>query len=171
MQILGIHHLTVAVRDIETARATFAKLLGASPGPIDIVPAFGVRTSELALGDGALQIAAPIDADSPVMRFIERKGEGFYTVAFEVDDLDAAVAELAAQGMRVSEPVAASPGMRSAFVATSATHGLSIQLVEVTGASDASPAQPLQAAEPREPAPAPAPAPTPQHPLDLSPDD
>jgi hypothetical protein len=59
------------------------------------------------------------------VRFIERRGEGVYNIAVEVEDLDAAVAELAERGVRVSEPVEAAPGLRSAFITMSATGGLS----------------------------------------------
>ena len=84
------------------------------------------------IGDDILQLASPLAPDSPLMRFIERKGEGFYNLALEVDDLDAALAELAERGIKVSEPIEAMPGVRSSFITMAATHGLSIQLVELT---------------------------------------
>ncbi len=130
MRIKRIHHLTLAVRDTEQARATFEALFGATAEHTDAIPAFGVRTRDIAIGDDTLQLASPLERDSPLMRFIERKGEGFYNLALEVDDLDAAVAELAARNVRVSDPVEAPPGTRSAFVTMAATHGLSIQLIQ-----------------------------------------
>lgn len=134
MKIKRIHHLTLAVRDAEAARTTFEGLFGVAGLGIASVPAFGIRTAGVPLGDAVLQLAAPSSADNPVMRFLERRGEGFYNVALEVDDLDAAVAELSAKGVRISEPVEAEPGLRSAFVTMNATHGLSIQLVELVAA-------------------------------------
>ncbi len=177
MRVLRIHHVTAAVRDLQDARATFAALFGAEAGPVDAVAAFGVRSTDLALGGDILQLVAPADADNPVMRYIERRGEGFYTLALEVDDLDAAVAELTGRGIRVSEPVQAPPGVRTAFVTMAATHGLSIQLVETVRApepdaqADAQawsappswPERPPPAEPPRQEAPAP--------PLDLTPDE
>lgn len=130
MRIKRIHHLTLAVRDSEQARATFETLFGAIAEHTDAIPAFGVRTRDIAIGDDTLQLASPLERDSPLMRFIERKGEGFYNLALEVDDLDAAVAELTARSVRVSDPVEAPPGTRSAFITMAATHGLSIQLIE-----------------------------------------
>jgi methylmalonyl-CoA/ethylmalonyl-CoA epimerase len=132
MRIIGIHHLTVAVRDVERARTAFEALFGAPAGPANAVEQFGVRTRDVVLGDSTLQLASPLAFDSPVTRFIERKGEGFYNLALEVDDLDAAVAELRGKGARISDPVEAQPGIRSAFLSMAATHGLSIQLVELT---------------------------------------
>ena len=170
MKIIGVHHVTVAVRDLEGARADFARLFGMEAGAVAAVPAFGVRVQDLAAGGDALQLAAPDSADTPVMRFIERKGEGFYNLALEVEDLDSAVDELARQGVRVSRPAEATPGLRSAFVAMAATHGLSIQLVERIRARAAP--GPGDAGGPdeapgREPAAAAAETP----PLDLTPDE
>ena len=132
MKILGIHHVTAAVRELDEARAALAALFGAEAGPVDTVPAFAVRSTELALGEGRLELVSPLGHDSAVQRYIERRGEGFYTLALEVDDLDAALRELIGRGVRVSEPVESAPGERSAFITMAATHGLSIELVETT---------------------------------------
>jgi methylmalonyl-CoA/ethylmalonyl-CoA epimerase len=134
MHIKRIHHVTLAVRNIEDARLTFERLLGAPAGEPAALDALGVLGATVAIGDDALRLVSPLQGDSPVMRFLERRGEGFYNLALEVDDLDAAVRELADQGIRVSEPIESEPGIRSAFVAMAATHGLSIQLVEAAGA-------------------------------------
>ena len=107
------------------------------------VPAFGIRALDVAIGDDVLQLASPVDADNPVMRFLERKGEGFYNLALEIDDLDETVRELASQGVRVSEPIELEPGVRSAFVTMAATHGLSVQLVEVVQSVGLSVDQPV----------------------------
>jgi methylmalonyl-CoA epimerase len=147
MRIKRIHHLTVAVRDAERAGDTFAALFGEQPDEARSVQAFSVRTRDVPIGDDILQLASPLVPDSPLLRFIERKGEGFYNLALEVDDLDAALAELTARGIKVSEPIEATPGARSAFITMHATHGLSIQLVELTAST------------------------TPEEPLDLTPDE
>jgi methylmalonyl-CoA/ethylmalonyl-CoA epimerase len=137
MRILGIHHITLAVRDVDEACDTFESLFGVSGGERRAVPAFGVRAVDVRLGGDAIEFAAPMYPDNPVRRFLERKGEGFYALALQVDDIQAAVRELAAKGVRVSAPVESEPGIYSAFVTMSATHGLSIQLVEVAGDGDA----------------------------------
>lgn len=131
MRVKRIHHVTIAVRDIERALTTFEDIFGVTTDTITTVPAFGVDVGDLRLGDDVLQVASPIETDNPVHRFLLRKGEGFYNLAVEVEDLNEAIDELARRGVRVSEPVEAQPGMRSAFVSAAATHGLSIQLLEV----------------------------------------
>ncbi|MDP9237747.1 MAG: VOC family protein [Chloroflexota bacterium] len=174
MNIIRIHHLTLAVRDAEAARATFESLFGVAGLGIASIPAFGVRTAGVPIGEDLLQLASPMSMDNPVMRFLERKGEGFYNVALEVDDLDAAVRELSAKGIRVSEPVEAEQGLRSTFVTMAATHGLSVQLVEVIGGDAFERSQPEPPPEPPQPAttaPAPEPEATASEPLDLTPDE
>jgi methylmalonyl-CoA epimerase len=153
MRILRIRHLTLAVRDLDAARASFVSLFGAEAADALAIEAFGARTQDLALGESTLQLVSPVDRDGALQRFIERRGEGVYTVALEVDDLDAAVAELAAKGVRVSDPVDVEPGLRTAFVTALATHGMSVQLIESAGA----------ATEDLTPPPSP--------PLDLTPDE
>ena len=186
MRIKRIHHVTIAVRDLEGARLTFEQLFGVQGARAADVPAFGVNTVDVPMGDDVLQLAAPGDTDNPVMRFLERRGEGFYNLAIEIEDLDDAVRELASQGVRVSDPIELEPGVRSAFVTMAATHGLSVQLVEVVQSVGLSVDQPVSSSAsqaavsepPAEPVPPPAveEAPpvddiAPQEPLDLTPDE
>ena len=141
VKIVGIHHITLAVRDLNAAAQTFSRIFGARADHVDRVPVFGVRTVDLALGDSTFQLAAAEDRDNPLARFLERKGEGFYNLAIEVDRLDEALRELQSAGIRLSQPVESAPGLRSAFIAMASTHGLSIQLVEKVGLV-AAPARP-----------------------------
>jgi methylmalonyl-CoA/ethylmalonyl-CoA epimerase len=140
MRIKRIHHITLAVGDLDGARLTFEQLFGArGSSPATDVPAFGVRVLDMPFGDTQLRLATPGRSANPLMRFLQRRGEGFYNIAIEVDDLDAAVDELASQGVAVSEPIEAEPGMRSSFVTMSATHGLSLQLVEIATSAPPAP--------------------------------
>jgi methylmalonyl-CoA epimerase len=166
MRIKRIHHLTVAVRDVDRAGATFEALFGAGVARERAIPSFGVRTRDVPLGDDVLELASPLAPDSPVMRFIERKGEGFYNLALEVEDLDGALTELADRGIKVSEPVEAAPGARSAFITMGATHGLSIQLVELVDTLDEVSAEPENVATPGTEEQAAS-----SEPLDLTPDE
>jgi len=137
---------------------------GAEPGPIDAVPAFSVRSTDVALGEGRLELVSPLGHDSAVQRYIERRGEGFYTLALEVENLDAALRELIERGIRVSEPVESAPGERSAFITMAATRGLSIQLVETAASREARAQNPVVEEEAEQFAP--------QHaPRDLTPDE
>lgn len=134
MKIRRVHRLTVAVHDLDGARLTFEQLFGARGGDARVIRDFLVRAVDIPLGETQLQLVSPLPADNPVKSFLQRKGEGFYNLALEVDDLDRAITELAALGVKVSQPVEAEPGVRSSFVTAAATHGLSVQLVEVARA-------------------------------------
>lgn len=131
MRIRRIHRITLAVHDAEGAARTFEQLFDERAGINKPIAEFGVRSVDVPLGDALLQLVTPVEPDNPVRSFLARKGEGFYTIALEVDDLDGAVNELKQQGVKVSQPVEAEPGVRSAFVTAAATHGLSVQLVEI----------------------------------------
>lgn len=171
MRILRIHHLTLAVRDAAKAQATFETLFGAELDGERVEEAFGVRALDLVLGDDTLQLAQPLETDSAVMRFIERRGEGIYSVALEVDSLDGAVAELRERGVRVSDPVDTADGARSAFVAMGMTHGLSVQLIELPQREGAPPAAEEWLPESQPPAEDAASLPEQRPPLDLTPDE
>jgi methylmalonyl-CoA/ethylmalonyl-CoA epimerase len=159
MRVSRVHHITIAVRDVEGASATFAGLFGAAAlrAPED-VQAFDARILDADLAGTVLQFVAPATDEGALARFIERKGEGVYSIALEVADLDDAIRELTERGVRVSEPVEAIPGTRSAFVTMAATHGVSIQLIEGQGAE---PAEGTAAPEP----------PVAPPPIDLTPDE
>jgi methylmalonyl-CoA/ethylmalonyl-CoA epimerase len=96
---LGIHHVGVAVRDLEEARERYTRLFGARVEARELVPEQGVEALALLLGDdGRVELLAPLAEDSPVGRFIARRGEGMHHLAFGVADLPAALAELRAAG-------------------------------------------------------------------------
>ncbi len=162
MRIRRIHRITLAVHDAAGAARTFEELFDERAGPVELLRTFGVESVELPLGETQLQLVSPSPSnpDNAVHSFLQRKGEGFYNVALEVDDLDGAIAELAGQGVRVSQPVEAEPGVRSAFVTMTATHGLSVQLVQVRRAEGEPLVEPVtRVAEPRAEHMAPAPPP------------
>jgi methylmalonyl-CoA/ethylmalonyl-CoA epimerase len=170
MRVLRIRHITLGVRDLDAARASFEALFGAQAAAAVEIAAFGARMQAIALGESSVQLATPLDRDGALQRFIERRGEGVYTVALEVEDLDDAIEELAARGVRVSDPVEATPGERSSFVAMSATHGMSVQLVETAGSQRAS-TEPTTGAVLDEAAAASGSLPPPKRALDLTPDE
>ena len=129
----GIHHLTVAVHDVDAGAATFAALFGATRDAraVTTSPRSTRAASTRRSAGTTLQLVAARRRTTRVTRFLERKGEGFYNLALEVDDLDAAVARAARKRRPRQRSRRGEPGLRSAFVTMAATHGLSIQLVEV----------------------------------------
>lgn len=123
--------MAVAVRDIEAACRLYA-LLGVEAGAREEVPHEQVRVAMLALGASRLELIEPTAADSPVARFLERRGEGLHHVALRVPDLAATVARLQAAGMRLvkAEIQVGAGGHRYVFVHPASAGGVLLELVE-----------------------------------------
>ncbi|HEU5363348.1 MAG TPA: methylmalonyl-CoA epimerase [Gaiellaceae bacterium] len=127
----GIHHLGVAVEDLEAAIERYATLFGATVEHRDRVEEQGVEAASLRVGESRLELLEPLGPETPVGRFIARRGPGMHHVAFEVDDVAAELARLRAQG---AELIDESPrrglfGMQVAFVHPQATGGVLAEFV------------------------------------------
>ena len=128
----NIDHVAVAVHDLDAALETHRRLYGIEPVSRETVEEQGVDEAMLALGGSHLQLIAPLDPESPVGRFLEKRGEGLHHVAYAVADIDAALAHLEAEGARLvdREPRIGGGGARIAFVHPKAFAGTLIELVE-----------------------------------------
>lgn len=127
----GIHHLGVAVEDLEAAIERYATLFGATVEHRDRVEEQGVEAASLRVGESRLELLEPLGPETPVGRFIAKRGPGMHHVAFEVDDVAAELARLRAQG---AELIDESPrrglfGMQVAFVHPQATGGVLAEFV------------------------------------------
>ncbi len=131
MQPRGIHHLGVAVRDLDEAVATYGRLFGATVEHRQTMPEQGVEAVSLLVGDGRVELLAPDGDDTPVGRFLARRGPGMHHVAYEVDDVAAAVRDLAAAGAQLvdTEPRPGLFGLQVAFVHPDAVHGVLTEVV------------------------------------------
>ena len=131
---LGIHHVGIAVRDLEMARDRYARLFGARVEARERVEEQGVEALGLLMGeDGRVELLAPLAEDTPVGRFIARRGEGMHHLAFAVDDLPAALAELRGAGATLidEEPRTGIYGA-VAFVHHESLGGVLSELVQTT---------------------------------------
>lgn len=131
MRVRGIHHLGVAVTDLDEAIATYERLFGARVERRDSLASQGVEAVSLLVGNGRVELLAPTGEDTPVGRFLARRGPGMHHVALETDDVEAAIRELAAAGADV---VDAAPrpglfGLEVAFVHPGAVHGVLTEVV------------------------------------------
>src|ERR687888_2271563 len=98
MEPRGIHHLGVAVEDLDTALSTYQRLFGAQIEHRATVPDQGVEAAWVRVGGGRVELLEPLEADTPVGRFLAKRGPGMHHVAFEVEDVQAAVTRLAESG-------------------------------------------------------------------------
>ncbi len=101
---MPLDHLGIAVRSLDQAIPRWESALGQKAGRPEEVPGQGVRVCFLATGTGALEFLEPTRPDSPVGRFLARRGEGLHHVAFAVGDLGAKLAELKGHGVKLIDP-------------------------------------------------------------------
>src|ERR671935_3331536 len=118
MQPRGIHHLGVAVEDLDKALSTYERLFGAELEHRATVPDQGVEAASIRVGEGRVELLEPLEADTPVGRFLEKRGPGMHHVAYEVDDVAAALTTLADAGADLidAEPRTGLFGLEVAFV-------------------------------------------------------
>jgi methylmalonyl-CoA/ethylmalonyl-CoA epimerase len=127
----GIHHVGVAVSDLDEAVATWGRLFGAEVETRETVANQGVETAFLRIGDGRVELLASLGADTPVGKFLERRGPGMHHLAFEVDDVAAELERLSAGGAELIDeaPRSGLEGREVAFIHPHATGGVLAELV------------------------------------------
>jgi methylmalonyl-CoA epimerase len=127
----GIHHLGVAVADLDEALSTYERLFGARVEHEATVDDQGVRAASLRIGDGRVELLEPLAADTPVGRFLAKRGPGMHHVAYEVSDLREALVELADAGADLidASPRAGLFGLEVAFVHPDSVHGVLSEVV------------------------------------------
>jgi methylmalonyl-CoA epimerase len=125
-----IHHVGVAVADLDEAIGTYERLYGATLELRERVDEQGVEVASLRVGDGRVELLAALGDDTPVGKFLAKRGPGLHHVAYEVDDIRAALAELRAQGAELidDEPKAGVFGL-AAFVHPGAAQGVLSELI------------------------------------------
>jgi methylmalonyl-CoA/ethylmalonyl-CoA epimerase len=128
-----IYHLGYAVEDIEAASEFYRENFGATPGEPEVVEDQGIIASMFRVGESSIELVQPTRPDSPVGKFLAKRGEGFHHVAFEVDDLKVALAELKRNGVQLidEEPRRGAGGMKIAFVHPEGAFGVLTELVEL----------------------------------------
>jgi len=127
-----IDHIGIAVADLEGALAPYVDGLGLQVAHREEVPTQKVQVAMLPVGETNIELLEPTSEDSPIAKFLERKGPGIHHIALAVDDIDAAMARMAAADVRMidTEPRPGAGGTRVAFAHPKAFGGVLIELVE-----------------------------------------
>jgi methylmalonyl-CoA/ethylmalonyl-CoA epimerase len=99
-----VDRVAIAVRSLAAGRAFFERHFGATFGEVQDVAVDGYRYLPFTLGGFTLELLEPYREDTPIARFLARRGEGLYQLSLMVDDVDAAAGELRAAGLRVIGP-------------------------------------------------------------------
>lgn len=125
-----LDHIGIAVKSLEAAKIYEA--LGLTVGHTETVETQKVRTAFLSVGDSNLELLEPTSPDSPIAKFIEKRGEGIHHICLRVDDIEAHLARLKAEGYRLinEAPVPGAHGCRVAFLHPAAGNGVLIELSE-----------------------------------------
>jgi len=131
MRMRGIHHLGLAVEDLDVALSTYERLFGAEVEHRATVTDQGVEAASLRVGDGRVELLEPLGADTPIGRFLASRGPGMHHVAYEVPDVAAAIARLAGAGADLidEEPREGLFGLEVAFVHPDSVHGVLSEVV------------------------------------------
>ena len=127
----GIHHLGVAVADLDEAVATYERLFGAELEHRETVPDQGVEAASVRIGEGRVELLASLGAETPVGKFLAKRGPGMHHVAYQVDDVAEAIGELEAKGAELIDerPKRGLFGLEVAFVHPDAVHGVLTEVV------------------------------------------
>ena len=125
-----IDHVGIAVKSIDDALKFWEATLGIKCTGVEEVTEQKVKTAFLPLKDSEVELLEPMSDDSPVAKFIEKKGEGIHHLAIRVDDLEKALAELKEKGIRLidEKPRKGAGGAMIAFIHPSATGGILLEL-------------------------------------------
>lgn len=132
---LTIDHVAIAVHSIEESLGFWRDQLGAEVIGFEDVPTQKVRVAFLRTGEAKTELLEPTADDSPIARSLAKRGPGIHHIAYRVADIDRALDDLRAAGVRVigDAPVPGSRGMRVAFLHPGTAGGVLIELVEKTG--------------------------------------
>lgn len=133
MQPLGVHHVGLAVADLDDAIETYTALLGGNLEHREVLSDQGVEAASVVFGASRIELLAPTGEDTPVGRFLAKRGPGMHHVAYEVDDVGVALAELAAAGTELIDtaPRRGLFGLQVAFIHPDAVHGVLTEVVAV----------------------------------------
>jgi methylmalonyl-CoA epimerase len=129
----GIHHLGVAVQNLDEALETYVRLFGAELEHRARVEDQGVEAAAVLVGSSRVELLAPLDEETPVGKFLASHGPGMHHVAYEVDDVRSELGRLSAAGAELidEEPRRGLFGLQVAFVHPDAVHGVLTEVVSV----------------------------------------
>ena len=129
---MKIDHIGIAVKSLTDAVRVYEQTLGLQVARYDEVEGFGVRVAMLNIGESCLELLEPTGPDSPVAKFMAKRGPGLHHIAVQVENISETVEHLKAVGIRLIDPTPR-PGAhntRVVFIHPSSTNGVLLELVE-----------------------------------------
>ena len=130
--MLKIEHLGIAVKSLEQSNQLFEKLFGKAPYKLEKVETEGVSTSFFMMGESKIELLEATNPDSPIAKFIEKKGEGIHHIAFEVQDTHAEMKRLQNEGFTLlsEQPKKGADNKLICFLHPKGTNGVLIELCQ-----------------------------------------
>jgi len=127
-----VDHIGIAVKSLAEAVKVYQDAIGLEVSGYDEVDDQGVRVAMLTIGESRIELLEPTREDSPIEKFMMKRGEGIHHIAVRVDDIEEALERLKASGVRLidSTPRRGAHDTRTAFIHPSSTHGVLLELVE-----------------------------------------
>jgi methylmalonyl-CoA/ethylmalonyl-CoA epimerase len=127
-----IEHIGIAVKNLDQSNKLFSALLGQSPYKTETVESEGVRTSFFELGGVKIELLEATRADSPIARFIEKRGEGIHHIAFDVEDVAKSIRHARANSFELihAEPKEGADNKSIAFLHPKSTNGVLVELCQ-----------------------------------------
>ncbi|MGB3469101.1 MAG: methylmalonyl-CoA epimerase [Cyclobacteriaceae bacterium] len=127
-----IEHIGIAVKDMESGNTLFEKLLGTASYKMEKVLSEGVNTSFFKVGESKVELLCAENEDSPIAKFIEKKGEGIHHIAFDVEDIYAEMERLRNEGFRLlnDEPKKGADNKLICFVHPKSANGVLVELCQ-----------------------------------------
>ncbi|MCO6358598.1 methylmalonyl-CoA epimerase [Roseivirga pacifica] len=130
-----IEHIGIAVKSLESSNELFGKLFGEAHYKVEEVASEGVNTSFFQVGPNKIELLEATKPDSPIAKFIEKKGEGIHHIAYDVEDIRAEMKRLAAEGFTLlnEEPKKGADNKLVCFLHPKTTNGVLIELCQEIG--------------------------------------
>ena len=127
-----IEHIGIAVKDLQESNKLFEKLLGKPHYKIEGVESEGVNTSFFRIGNNIIELLEATNENSPIAKFIEKRGEGIHHIAFDVDDIEAEITRLKEEGFTVlnEKSKRGADNKLVAFLHPKSTNGVLIELCQ-----------------------------------------
>jgi len=125
-------HVGIAVKNLDHSLGVFSKLLGLVPGYTEVIPDQKVKAAFFSTGESGIELLEPTSPESPIGKFLDKRGEGVHHLSFEVDDIEAEMARLMNEGFELvdQKPRTGAHEYRVAFLHPRSTNGVLIELSE-----------------------------------------
>ena len=137
--MLKIEHIGIAVKNLENSNQLFAKLFGKTHYKIEEVTSENVNTSFFKMGDSKIELLEATDPESPIAKFIEKRGEGIHHIAFDVEDIYSEMKRLENEGFQLinKQPKKGADNKLVCFLHPKSTNGILVELCqEISGENE-----------------------------------